>query len=204
MTENVRHGQRSASAHILLLFCLFLGTAPRMSSSAFTPPPPPSSPQVYSCSTLLDGDAVVVFFRALCAVSREELDASQHHQSTSSSSTTSGNGGGDISASASSGGYRGGTNHHHRGTHGGGGGGTGGTGARLYSLQRLLDCAAANSGRIRLIRSKLWSVTGAHLVMVACHPSPSVAVYAVNALYGLAQVWGSFRRSVGWLTIRPW
>ena len=148
-------------------------------------PPPPSPPQVYSCSTLLDGDAVVVFFRALCAVSREELDASQHHPTTSST-TTNGNGGTDISASASSGGHRGGTNHHHRGTHGGGG--TGGTGARLYSLQRLLDCAAANSGRIRLIRSKLWGVTGAHLVMVACHPSPSVAVYAVNALYGLAQV----------------
>ena len=59
----------------------------------------------------------------------------------------------------------------------------------MYSLQRLLDCAALNSGRIRLIRSKLWAVTGSHLVMVACHTSPSVAIYAVNALYGLAQVW---------------
>ncbi|GFR41201.1 hypothetical protein Agub_g1871, partial [Astrephomene gubernaculifera] len=31
--------------------------------------------QVYTRSASLDGDAVVVFLRALCAVSREELDA---------------------------------------------------------------------------------------------------------------------------------
>ena len=152
-------------------------------------PPPPNPPvvcghdQVYSSSTLLDGEAVIVFFRALCAVSREELDASSNGASSAPPVTAISNSGplspshqADASgaAAAASGGKSGGGNQ--RG------------GARLYSLQRLLDCAAINSDRIRLIRSKLWNMTGSHLVMVACHTSPSVAIYAVNALYGLAQV----------------
>ena len=137
---------------------------------------------MYSSSTLLDGEAVIVFFRALCAVSREELDASSSSASGAPPITAISNSGPlsssqhtDASAAAAaSGGKSGGTQRS--------------GGARLYSLQRLLDCAAVNSDRIRLIRSKLWNMTGSHLVMVACHTSPSVAIYAVNALYGLAQV----------------
>ena len=147
-----------------------------------SPTYPHTHGQVYSSSVLLDGEAVIVFFRALCAVSREELDASASAPAITaiSSSGTPPSRPTETTAAAaaasSSSGAKGGG--HHRG----------GGGARLYSLQRLLDCAAINSGRIRLIRSKLWSMTGSHLVMVACHTSPSVAIYAVNALYGLAQV----------------
>ncbi|KAG1671976.1 hypothetical protein FOA52_013348 [Chlamydomonas sp. UWO 241] len=93
---------------------------------------------VYGASAQLDGEEVVSFFRALCTVSREELEAP-------------------------------------------------GTRPRLYSLQRLLDCAAANAPtRIRLIRSKLWAVCSAHLIMASCHAAPSVAQYSVNALFGLS------------------
>lgn len=115
--------------------------------------------RVYTCSASLDGESVVVYFRALCAVSREELDSSPSRPAPSDLPPSS------SPAPAPP------VPHS----------------PRLYSLQRLLDCAHTNLNRIRLIRAKLWAVTSAHLVMVACHPSPAVAVYAVNALHGLAQ-----------------
>lgn len=91
---------------------------------------------MYQRSTSLDGEAVVVFFRALCAVSREELDGPE---------------------------------------------------PRCYSLQRLAEVAAINMAcRIRLIASKVWAVTSAHLVMTACHPTQAVATQAVEAMRGLA------------------
>lgn len=83
-------------------------------------------------SSAMDGDAVVVFMRALCAVSQEELDT---------------------------------------------------PGApRLFSLQKVVECAYVNMGRIRLVWSKLWSVISTHLVGASCHVDSHVAMYAVDSL----------------------
>lgn len=53
---------------------------------------------------------------------------------------------------------------------------------RVYSLQRLIDCAYHNLSRIRLIWSRLWAALAPHLVSAACHANPKVAAYAVDAL----------------------
>lgn len=91
--------------------------------------------QVYACSGSLNGEAVLVFVRALCAVSQEELNPAQAT---------------DI--------------------------------PRVYSLQRLIECAYHNLNRIRLIWSRLWAALAPHLVSAACHANPKVAAYAVDAL----------------------
>ena len=94
--------------------------------------------RAYSRSTGLDGEAVVIFMRALCAVSQEELD----------------------------------------------GLGAVGHGARIrvHSLQKVVECAYHNMGRIRLVWSKLWAVIAAQLVGASCHPDRRVALYAVDSL----------------------
>ncbi len=53
---------------------------------------------------------------------------------------------------------------------------------RVYSLQRLIECAYHNLNRIRLIWSRLWAALAPHLVSAACHANPKVAAYAVDAL----------------------
>jgi Sec7-like guanine-nucleotide exchange factor len=94
--------------------------------------------RAYSRSTGLDGEAVVVFMRALCAVSQEELE-----------------GLGAIG-------------------HGGR--------VRVHSLQKVVECAYHNMGRIRLVWSKLWAVIAAQLVGASCNPDRRVALYAVDSL----------------------
>jgi brefeldin A-inhibited guanine nucleotide-exchange protein len=91
--------------------------------------------RIYTRSASLDGDAVVVFMRALCAVSQEELESS-----------------------------------------------AGSAAPRLHSLQKVVECAFINMGRIRLVWSKLWAVVGAQLVGASCGQSRAVALYAVDAL----------------------
>jgi hypothetical protein len=88
--------------------------------------------RVYARSAGLDGDAVVIFMRALCAVSQEELESP--------------------------------------------------SGPRLHSLQKVVECAFMNMGRIRLVWSKVWAVVGAQLVGASCSQHRSVALYAVDAL----------------------
>jgi hypothetical protein len=97
---------------------------------------------LFSCNSaeLPAGDAVVVFMRALCAVSQEELE--------SGSSVTT------AAAAQSPGSPR---------TAAAGG-------PRLYSLQKVVECAYANMSRIRLVWGKLWAVIAAQLVGASCHP----------------------------------
>jgi len=89
----------------------------------------------YSGSSSLDGDAVLSFMRALCAVSQEELTPPPHQGRPS-----------------------------------------------VHMLQRAIECAHHNLGRIRLVWSRLWSIVSQHLVSAACHHDPNVAMYAVDAL----------------------
>mmetsp|Transcript_13201 Transcript_13201/g.37209 ORF Transcript_13201/g.37209 Transcript_13201/m.37209 type:complete len:2067 (+) Transcript_13201:204-6404(+) len=86
--------------------------------------------RVFAGSAKMDGESVVVFVRAMCAVSQEELDDS----------------------------------------------------ARVYMLQKLVECAHHNLGRIRLIWSRLWGALTPHIVGASCHPDLKVAMYAVDSL----------------------
>lgn len=89
------------------------------------------------------GDAVVVFMRALCAVSQEELEAG----SSSTASSTGGAAAGGLKAVAA-----------------------GSSRPRLFSLQKVVECAYHNMFRIRLVWAKLWAVIAAQLVGASCHP----------------------------------
>lgn len=55
-------------------------------------------------------------------------------------------------------------------------------GPRLYSLQKVVECAYHNMDRIRLVWGKLWAVIAAQLVGASCHPHRRVALYAVDSL----------------------
>eukprot|EP00775_Hariotina_reticulata_P004219 gene4219-4468_t len=111
--------------------------------------------RAYTRSASLDGDAVVVFMRALCAVSQEELEAG----SSSTASSTGGAAAGGLNTVAA-----------------------GSTAPRLFSLQKVVECAYHNMFRIRLVWAKLWAVIAAQLVGASCHPYRRVALYAVDSL----------------------
>jgi hypothetical protein len=95
----------------------------------------------YARSATLDGDAVVVFMRALCAVSQEELESGSSVTTAAAAAQSPGS---PRSAAAA--------------------------GLRLYSLQKVVECAYANMSRIRLVWHKLWAVIAAQLVGASCHP----------------------------------
>ncbi len=94
--------------------------------------------KIFTNSVELDGESILTFLRALCAISQEELEPSD------------------------------------------------GSPAKLYLLQRLVECAYFNSGRIRLVWQRLWTVVSQHLVSAACCSDTYVAMFAVDALRQLA------------------
>ena len=94
--------------------------------------------KIFTNSIELDGESILTFIRALCAISQEELEP------------------------------------------------TDGSPAKLYLLQRVVECAYFNSGRIRLVWQRLWTVVSQHLVSAACCPDTYVAMFAVDSLRQLA------------------
>lgn len=54
-------------------------------------------------------------------------------------------------------------------------------------MERAVECATHNLGRIRLVWGRLWGVLSAHLVSAACHPDARVASAAVDHMRLLAQ-----------------
>ncbi|KAL4515001.1 hypothetical protein Ndes2526B_g03682 [Nannochloris sp. 'desiccata'] len=95
--------------------------------------------RIFTESDKLDGEAILTFFRALCAVSQEELDP-----------------------------------------------GVPGAVPKVYLLQRLVECAARNTERIRLVWQRLWTVVSQHIVSAACHSDSYISMFAVDALRQLA------------------
>ncbi|KAJ9127856.1 hypothetical protein QFC24_000140 [Naganishia onofrii] len=57
---------------------------------------------------------------------------------------------------------------------------------RLFSLQKLVDIAYYNMGRIRLEWSNIWQIVGVHFNQVCCHNNPNVSFFALDALRQLA------------------
>ncbi|KAL6077477.1 Brefeldin A-inhibited guanine nucleotide-exchange protein 1 [Balamuthia mandrillaris] len=57
---------------------------------------------------------------------------------------------------------------------------------RMFSLQKLVEVAHYNMGRIRIVWSRIWAVMGKHMEQVGCHQNLYIAIYAINSLKQLA------------------
>ncbi|KAJ3283292.1 Brefeldin A-inhibited guanine nucleotide-exchange protein 2 [Rhizoclosmatium sp. JEL0117] len=57
---------------------------------------------------------------------------------------------------------------------------------RMYLLQKIVEIAHYNMHRIRFEWSQIWRVLQPHFVVVACHPNVRVASFAVDALRQLS------------------
>eukprot|EP01062_Namystynia_karyoxenos_P076589 TRINITY_DN7531_c0_g1_i1.p1 TRINITY_DN7531_c0_g1~~TRINITY_DN7531_c0_g1_i1.p1 ORF type:complete len:1986 (+),score=735.47 TRINITY_DN7531_c0_g1_i1:80-6037(+) len=57
---------------------------------------------------------------------------------------------------------------------------------RMFSLQKLIEVADLNMGRIRVVWSKVWQDMAKHFVRVGCNPSLSVSMYGIDSLRQLA------------------
>ena len=94
--------------------------------------------KIFLNSSNLDGESILTFIRALCAISQEELDPVD-----------------DSSP-------------------------------KVYLLQRVVECAYFNSGRMRIVWQRIWTVVSQHLVSAACSLDSYVAMFAVDSLRQLA------------------
>ncbi|KAI9020592.1 hypothetical protein DFJ74DRAFT_633871 [Hyaloraphidium curvatum] len=129
--------------------------------------------RIFSSTVSLSGPAVQAFFRSLCDVSAEEVgmedtsakstgpnSAVQSQPSilvTATPSSTS------LSSVFST-----------------------GSGARMYSLQKVVEVAYYNMFRIRYEFSAIWRILQPHFNAMGCHPDPIVATFAVDALRQLS------------------
>jgi len=57
---------------------------------------------------------------------------------------------------------------------------------RMFCLQKLVEVAYYNMGRIRIVWTRIWEVMGQHFTMVGCHKNLSIAMYATDSLRQLA------------------
>ena len=53
---------------------------------------------------------------------------------------------------------------------------------RKFSLQRLVEVADFNMGRIRFVWSKIWQALSEHFSIVGSHSNLNVALYAIDSL----------------------
>jgi len=57
---------------------------------------------------------------------------------------------------------------------------------RIFSLQKLVEVADFNMGRMRVVWARVWRVLSAHFVEVAGHPNMRICMYAIDSLRQLA------------------
>jgi len=57
---------------------------------------------------------------------------------------------------------------------------------RIFSLQKLVEVADYNMGRIRIVWSKIWRVLAQHFIEAASHPNIKVCMYAIDSLRQLS------------------
>jgi brefeldin A-inhibited guanine nucleotide-exchange protein len=57
---------------------------------------------------------------------------------------------------------------------------------RKFSLQRIVEVADFNMGRIRFVWQKIWQSLSEHFDTVGSHPNLNVALYAIDSLRQLA------------------
>lgn len=59
---------------------------------------------------------------------------------------------------------------------------------RVHLLQKVVECAHHNMGRIRLVWARVWTVVAQHLVSVACHTGEAPMVSGVLVLGTFARL----------------
>ncbi|XP_044734838.1 brefeldin A-inhibited guanine nucleotide-exchange protein 1 isoform X2 [Chrysoperla carnea] len=57
---------------------------------------------------------------------------------------------------------------------------------RMFSLQKIVEIAYYNMGRIRLQWSRIWQVLGDHFNAVGCNPNEEIAIFSVDSLRQLS------------------
>ncbi|XP_071487051.1 brefeldin A-inhibited guanine nucleotide-exchange protein 1-like [Diadema antillarum] len=60
------------------------------------------------------------------------------------------------------------------------------TGARMFSLTKIVEISYYNMGRVRMQWSRIWSVLGSHFNKVGCNPNEDVAFFAIDSLRQLS------------------
>jgi len=57
---------------------------------------------------------------------------------------------------------------------------------RKFSMQRIVEVADFNMGRIRYVWSKIWQTLSEHFSVVGSHSNLHIAIYAIDSLRQLA------------------
>ncbi len=57
---------------------------------------------------------------------------------------------------------------------------------RVYCLQKMIEIAYYNMGRIRLVWSRIWNIFTDYFRKAGCHPNLNVSMYVIDALRQLA------------------
>lgn len=66
-------------------------------------------------------------------------------------------------------------------------GGGGGSGARIFALQRLVEVADFNMNvRPRIVWTQIWGMMARHFAVVGCHENSMVSMYAIDSLRQLS------------------
>ena len=63
----------------------------------------------------------------------------------------------------------------------------GGSGARIFALQRLVEVADFNMNvRPRIVWTQIWGIMASHFAVVGCHENSMVSMYAIDSLRQLS------------------
>ena len=57
---------------------------------------------------------------------------------------------------------------------------------RVFSLQKIVESATVNMGRVRLVWGKIWEILREHFTAVGCHDNTAIAQFAIDSLRQLA------------------
>ena len=57
---------------------------------------------------------------------------------------------------------------------------------RTYCLQKIVEVAEYNMGRVKFVWQKIWNIMQEHFSRAGCHPNLSVCILAVDSLKQLA------------------
>eukprot|EP01043_Picozoa_sp_COSAG02_P012266 COSAG02_NODE_471_length_21662_cov_70.510040_18_plen_1581_part_00 len=57
----------------------------------------------------------------------------------------------------------------------------------IFSMQKIVETAAANMDRVRIVWSQIWKILQVHFQNVGCHENMRIAMYAIDSLRQLAR-----------------
>ena len=57
---------------------------------------------------------------------------------------------------------------------------------RIFSLQKIVESASVNMGRVRIVWGRIWKILQAHFSLAGCHANSNIAMFAIDSLRQLA------------------